>query len=117
MFMRSKGKLQPNISILPHISNIFEKIICRQVSNHFDNILSEFQCGFRKGYSPQHLIIIRQLISIKVFGEVFTDLSKAFNCICHGLFFAKLNAYGLSLPVFKLITDYLQNRKQRTKIG
>ena len=30
---------------------------------------------------------------------------------------AKLNAYGLSLPALKLITDYLQNRKQRTKIG
>ena len=30
---------------------------------------------------------------------------------------AKLNAYGLSLTALKLITDYLQNRKQRTKIG
>ena len=30
---------------------------------------------------------------------------------------AKLNAYGLSLPALKLITDYLQNRKQRTKIS
>ena len=33
------------------------------------------------------------------------------------MFFAKLNIYGLSLPALKLITDYLQNRKQRTKIG
>ena len=37
------------INILPLISKIFEKIICRQLSNHFDNILSKFQCGFRKG--------------------------------------------------------------------
>ena len=30
------------ISILPIISKIFEKLICRQLSNHFDNILSKF---------------------------------------------------------------------------
>ena len=29
--------------ILPIISKIFEKVICRQLSSHFDNILSKFQ--------------------------------------------------------------------------
>ena len=52
----------------------------------------------------------------EVFEAVLTDLLKAFNCICHDWLIAKLNAYGLSLPALKLITDYLQNRKQRTKI-
>ena len=53
----------------------------------------------------------------KIFVAVLTDLSKAFDCICHDLLIAKLNAYELSLPALKLITDYIQNRKQRTKIG
>ena len=51
-----------------------------------------------------------------VFGAVHTHLSNSFDCICHDLLIAKLNAYGMSLPALKLIIDYLQNRKQRTKI-
>ena len=53
----------------------------------------------------------------KVFGALFTDLSKAFDCICLDLLVAKLNDHGLSLPALKLIHNYLQNRKQRTKVG
>ena len=111
------------ISILPLISKIFEKLICSQLSNHFDNILSKFQCGFRRGYGPQHCLLLmidqwkKAVDNNKIFGAVLTDLSKAFNCICHDLLIAKLNAYGLALPALKLIKDYLQNRKQRTKIG
>ena len=49
---RNQKENYKSISILPIISKIFEKLICRQLSNHFDNIPSKFQCGFRKGYSP-----------------------------------------------------------------
>ena len=121
--LRNQANNYRPISILPVISKIFEKIICGQLSNHFDNILSKFQCGFRKGYSPQHCLLLmidkwkKAVDNHKVFGAILTDLSKAFDCICHDLLIAKLNAYGLSLPALTLITDYLQNRKQRTKIG
>ena len=48
---------------------------------------------------------------------VFTDLSKAFDCICHDLFIAKLSAYGLEQNALKLVYDYLSNRSQKTKVG
>ena len=53
----------------------------------------------------------------KVFGELLTDLSKAFDCLSYELILAKLNAWGFSLPALKLIHDYLSNRQQRTKIN
>ena len=56
----------------------------------------------------------------KVFGALralLTDLSKAIDYICRDLVIAKLNAYSLSLPALKLVHNYLQNRKQRTKNG
>ena len=54
---RNQKENYRSIRISSIISKIFEKLICRQLSNHFDNILSKFQCGFRKGYSPQHCLI------------------------------------------------------------
>ena len=38
----------------------------------------------------------------KMFGA-FTDLSKAFDCLDHELFKAKLNACGFSLTALKLV--------------
>ena len=45
-----KGNYRP-VSILPNLSKIFEKHIFKQMSHFFENILSKYQRGFRKGFS------------------------------------------------------------------
>ena len=61
----------------------------------FDNILSRFQCGFRKGYGTQHCLLLMLEIwkgatdSNKAFVALLTDLSKAFDCLSHDLLIAK----------------------------
>ena len=45
------------------------------------------------------------------------DLSKAFDCLPHGLLIAKLRAYGLTLSACELVASYLSERRQRVKIG
>ena len=52
-----------------------------------------------------------------MFGALFTDLSKTFDCLDHELFIAKLNAHDFSLTALKLVHNYLSNRKQQTKIN
>ena len=43
-----------SVSILPTLLKIFERIMFVQISASFDNIFSNYQCGFRKGYRTQH---------------------------------------------------------------
>ena len=52
----------------------------------------------------------------KVFGVLLRDISKAFDWLTYELIITKLNAYGLPLLAFKVVSDYLINPKQITKI-
>ena len=93
-----------------------------QMCTFSNNIFSNSQCSFRKGYSTQHCPLVmletckRSVDKGKVFRALLTDLSKAFDCLDYELLTRKLNAYDFSLPALRLINDYLSNRKQRTKI-
>ena len=104
------------------LSKIFERIMFIQMSAFFEDIFNKQQCGFRKGYNTQQCLLKmlekwkRPVDEGKVFGAMLTDLSKAFHCLDHELLIAKLNAYGFSLPALRLISDYLSNRRQRTRI-
>ena len=46
------------ISILPNVSKVFERCIYKQINEHFEKILSKYQCGFRKGFSTQHCLLL-----------------------------------------------------------
>ena len=68
---------------------LYEKLMYNQLYDYFDNILFPSQCGFRKGYTAQHCLLIK----IKKFNEAFgrrnelgavqADLSKVFDYINH----------------------------------
>ena len=95
----------------------------KQMPQFFENIFSKYPCGFRKRFRVQsclHARLEKQKRSgdnDKIFGVLFTDLLKAFDCHDRELLMAKLNAYGFSLTALKLVLNYLSNRKQRTKIN
>ena len=111
------------ISILPSVSKLFERSMFDQISVYIDKFLSPYLCGFRKGYSTQHTLIVmlekwrKALDNGKIAGALLTDLSKAFDCLNHNLLIAKLHAYGFDYNSLAFIHSYLSDRKHRTKIN
>ena len=52
-----KSNYRP-VSLLPVVSKIYERLLYYQLNKYFDNKLSKFQCGFRKGFSAQHCLVV-----------------------------------------------------------
>ena len=50
-------------------------------------------------------------------GIILMNLSKTYHCLPHDLLIAKLGANGLDRSSLRLLMDYLNSRKQRTKVG
>ena len=118
-----KSNYRP-ISITSNVSKIYQKCLYSQLYNYFDkNVFSKYQCGFHKGFCTQHslLFMIEKTKIARDIKEccaaILTDLSKAFDCICHNLLIAKLYAYGFGRNALKLIYYYLRDRSQKTKAG
>ena len=49
--------------------------------------------------------------------SILMDLSKAYDCLPHELSITKLGEYGFDRSSLRLLMDYLNSRKQRTKFG
>ena len=109
------------LSILPILSKVYEKCLYKQMENYMENILSNSQCDFRKGFKAQQCLIgmIEKAKRIMNNGGhlsvLLTDLSKMFDCLPHDLLIAKLDAYGFENDALYLIFNYFNNRKQRVK--
>ena len=120
---KSKNDHYRPISVLPNISKIYERCFFKQISEYFEQLLSKYQCGSRKGFSAQHSLLSMlekwksAIDNKKVSGALLTDLSNAFDCLSSDLLIAKLNAYRFSMAALRLVQNYLSNWKQRTKIN
>ena len=84
---RSEKGNYRSVNILRNISKVFERCAYKQMSQYFERIISKYQCGFRKEYYTQHaLILLLEKWRCNVdqgcmFGALFTDLSKASDCL------------------------------------
>ena len=111
------------ISVLPHVSKIFERIMYHQVNDYMKDKLSEQLTGFRKNHSTQQclscMLEIWKNVLVKggYIWAVFMDLSKAFYTLNHDLLIAKLGAYGFETDALGYKKSYLTNRKQRVRVN
>ena len=124
---KKKDKLNKDnyrsVNLLPFLSKIFEKVLYQQIYEYMSPLFHNYLTGFRKGHSCQDLIIRmtedwrEYLDSSLTVGAIAIDLSKAFDCMPHGLLIAKLEAYGFDINACELMGSYIMKREQRVKIG
>ena len=111
-----KGNFRP-VSILTSISKIYENVLNHQLLGHFYAIFNDLLSAFRKGHSCQSLLLkfvedMKNALDQKhAVGALFMDLSKAFDCLPHGLlvgilqnmvnpYLAPTQTEGSELPTF-----------------
>lgn len=117
-----KNNFRP-VSVLTGFSKIFEYVMNDQLVEYFMHIFNSMLSAYRKGYSCQSVLLkliedSKSKIDIGMLvGLLLQDLSKAFDCLPHGLIIAKLHAYGLSMSSCEFVASYLKNRKQRVNIS
>jgi hypothetical protein len=88
-----------------------------------NNILYEFQFGFRANHSTTYALIeiMDNIYSWLEEGYyvagIYFDLSKAFDTVDHSILLHKLYYNGVRGTAFNWFKDYLSNRKQYTCVG
>ena len=111
------------VSILSHVSKVFERLIYKQIDAFTQDKFSKFLTGFRKNHNTQDCLLHMleswkaALDKGKIIGAIMMDLSKAFDTLDHDLLIAKLSAYGFNYDALLYIRSYLTERKQRVNIN
>jgi hypothetical protein len=104
------------VTILPHISKVFESIIYSYIYTNVQNVISEHQHGFFRGRSTStNLSCISHFISAALdkntqVDVIYTDFSKAFDRIDHNILLNKLRHFGFSDSLLNLFESYLSDR-------
>ena len=124
---KKKDKLNKDnyrsVNLLPVMSKILERILYDQIYEYMTPLFHRHLSGFRKKHSCQDVLIKmtedwrKSLDEGLDVGVVAIDLSKAFDCMPHGLLLAKLSAYGFNSDACDFMKSYVIKREQRVKIG
>ena len=109
-----------NISILPAISKILERVVYDQLSGYLErnDLITSSQFGFRRRYNTELAVTLftdRIRLAMdqgKLTGAVFIDLQKAFDTGEHSVLLSKLPFYGVTGNELMWIENYLSGRFQ-----
>ena len=113
------------IFLLPSLSKILEKLMKNRLICFFDkhNILYNYQHGFREKHSVLHALLDVTSLGYDAIQNkkhslfLFMDLQKAFGTVSHKILLQKLSHYGIRVPAYKLLENYLHSRQQFVSIN
>ena len=117
------GNYRP-LSLLSVTSKILESTVADAIINHTiteNNLITENQWAYKKGYSTELLLINmteiwrKAIDANKVVGVVLVDFQKAFDCVSRDVLLFKLeNNFGIRGVLLTWLSSYLNNRNQFT---
>ena len=113
------GNYRP-VSLLPSLSKILEKAICKQLTHYLEkyNILCPNQFGFRAKNQTTHVVhsmlntIASNAINNQCTIAAYIDLSKAFDCLQYDKLFKKMECIGFDERTLSWFKSYLSDREQ-----
>ena len=112
------------ISLLISFSKICEKVMQARLLQHLTthNVLCKEQYGFRSNLTTENVTftltneILNTINNKLLFGGIFCNLKKAFDCVNHNILLKKLEHYGITGINKALYKSWLQDRYQIVSI-
>ena len=95
------------VSILSHMSKVFERILYKQIDAFVTTKFSPYLCGFRKNHKVQYSLLKiietwkKHLDKSEKIREIMMDLSKAFDTINHSFAIGKIRCVRFFKNDFK----------------
>lgn len=128
IFKAGKKDIMDNyrpISLISHVAKLLELCLKSRIFAflHRTNFLSDNQFGFRPHKGTEDAIykllscLTNNMDSKLKSIVIFLDLRKAFDLVNHDQLIRKIEECGISGSALSLVTDYLSNRIQFTKIN
>ncbi|GFT62960.1 RNA-directed DNA polymerase from mobile element jockey [Trichonephila clavipes] len=113
------------ISLISSLGKIFEKILLNHINNYCEenNIIPDFQHGFRSQTSTQHQLLRATNLIVNGFNNktytvgLFLDVKKAFDRMWHDGLIYKLILFKFPTYLIKIIHSYLDNRTFNVKLN
>lgn len=106
------------IAKLSAVPKLFEKVVTGFVSHNVASLLHPCQHGFRKGHSTVTNLLQFSAEVMEGFARreqtdvIYTDFSKAFDKVNHGLLLFKLDRMGFGCNFLSWLSSYLVDREQ-----
>jgi hypothetical protein len=113
------------VSLTCFPARVFEKHLLSDVTKHLDrnNIISDSQHGFRKGYSRETQMLeclndwTLAMEENKCTDVMYLDFSKAFDRVSHAKLLYKLESLSFHPMIIRWIAEFLSDRTFQVRIG
>jgi ribonuclease HI len=113
------------ISLTPHISKLYERIVKVRLEQMLENnnIIPTCQAGFRKNRRCMehvvHLIehVKRATCNKQTTVATFFDIKRAFDSVWHAKLLNKMHTIGISGHLYNFVKSFIENRRIAVQVG